>query len=260
MKILRNSIIGCCLCASFWAHAAYKVELTFSNGATRTTDQLVVEEGAVVLAKENLKVPVAQVKQAVFSMDEMLDESECALLLKRGAYEELVARIDNFLEPVKHGLELKSNLDVYIQYKMRALFWLARYDEALSAGQTLEIKQSDYAPLAAAYIALVQLEQGESAAKVTAACVQLGTEFSGVREYVRGRLAMNMRMYEVALQHFSNVLVFNEREQEWVAPATFYEGLIYKKTGFLEQASSVASELRIAYPDGYWGVRADELE
>jgi tetratricopeptide (TPR) repeat protein len=258
--ILKKCITICCLFAAVCGYADYKVELTFSNGATRSVKNLVIQDGVVILAKENLKIPVSQVKSARFTIEEALRVSECAVLIKRGAYEDLLSQVDAFLKPVEHGLVLKSNLDVFVQYKMKALFRLDRFEEALVAAESLRSKQSQFSPVADAYVALITLEQGAPAAEVTNACLSMGESFGAIKEYIRGRLAMNMKMYEVALQHFSNVLVFYERDPEWVTAASFYEGLIYKKTGYLEQAAGVAAELKIAYPDGYWSRRADELK
>jgi hypothetical protein len=42
--------------------------------------------------------------------------------------------------------------------------------------------------------------------------------------------------------------------------ATFYEGVSYKRTGYLEAAGNVSKELTEKYPGGYWSRRAEELK
>jgi len=79
-------------------------------------------------------------------------------------------------------------------------------------------------------------------------------------EYVRGRLALAERKYPEALQHFSNVVVFHNRDPKWMPAATFYEGLVYKKTGYLTAVSNVVEELKLTYPGSEWSRRADELK
>ena len=79
-------------------------------------------------------------------------------------------------------------------------------------------------------------------------------------EFVRGRIAIAEKKYPEALQHFSNVIVFHSRDPEWMPAATFYEGVVYKKTGYLTAASNIVEELKLAYPDTVWSRRAAELK
>lgn len=262
MRFLKTVLIGGILVAAFAAQAAYEVTLTFVNGAQRTVSELVVQGSKVILAKENLQVPFDQIQAAEFSFEEPLTDEECRGFLKRGEYTAMVDRLSAFLEPVKQGLGLPGNLDLYIQYKMRACFWVEQYDEAQAMAQILQTKNSSYAPLAGLYEVLISLEQEASVEQVRDAFdnVPNAKEISGaMSEYIRGRLAMEDRDYDEALQRFSNVLVYYPRDPEWVPAATFYEGMVYKKTGYLKSASNVAEELEIAYPDSDWSGRADEL-
>ena len=79
-------------------------------------------------------------------------------------------------------------------------------------------------------------------------------------EFVRGRITLAEKKYPEALKHFSNVIVFHSRDPEWMPAATFYEGMVYKKTGYLEAASNIIEELKLAYPDTVWSRRAVELK
>lgn len=79
-------------------------------------------------------------------------------------------------------------------------------------------------------------------------------------EFVRGRLALAGKKYPQALQHFSNVIVFHSRDPEWMPAATFYEGVVYKRTGYLTAASNIVEELEMAYPNTVWSARAAELK
>jgi tetratricopeptide (TPR) repeat protein len=147
-------------------------------------------------------------------------------------------------------------------YKIRACFWEKKFDDASRLIQLLQSKQSSYAPVAGLYDVLIMMEERTPVAEVSAEFDQIKNpeQISSVMsEYILGRMAIEAREYETALKHFSKILVFNSRDPEWVPAATFQEGLIYKKTGYLEAASNVASELRIGYPDSFWGRRADDL-
>lgn len=262
MRFFRISFAVCIGCAVM-AHAAYQAEITFKNGAKRTVENLVVQSGKVVLAEENLSVPFDQVQQVVFTFENPLTVDTCRGYVQRGDWQGLLSRINDFLAPVRQGLELPGNLDVYVQYQMRAAFRAGQFDVMENAARLLERKNSPYAPPAALYRILVMLERDRPAEEVAAAFAQIENpeEISvPMTEFIRGRLAMNGREYETALQHFSNILVYNSRDPEWVPSATWYEASVYKRTGYLESAANIVEELKIAYPDGYWNARADELK
>lgn len=261
MRSLKTITAGFLLLTAVCSQAAYQVEITFNNGVVRKLDNLTVQSGGVVLAAENINVPFSQIKSAVFSFAG-LTPADCELLMKRGAYEELAVRLNEALDPVKQGLGLPGNIDVYAQYKMRACFWIRRFDEAQDVIRTLQSNNSRFAALAGLYSVLIQIEQNqlEEAARTFQLVRDPDSISAAVSEFVRGRLAMDKREYEAALKSFSNILVFHSRDPEWAPAATFYEGLVYKKTGYLESASNVVSELTIAYPDAYWGRRAGELK
>lgn len=263
MSFLKTLIIAVLGLGVFVAHADYEVTITFKNGAERTVDNLVVQAGKVVLAKENLSVPFNQIKSAVFTFEEPLTLEECEGMVKRGEYKELLSQVNEFLAPVRQGLELPGNLDQYIQYKMRAGLWAKQYSETLAAASILEKKGSSYAPLAGLYKVLVLLEQGKSSDEVAGAFSAISDPdriSEPISEYIRGRLAIEKREYETALQHFSNIEVYHRRDAEWAPAAAYYEAVVYNRTGYLEAAANVVEEFKIAYADSYWGVRADELK
>ena len=261
MRFLKTIVIAGLAVLS--VRADYEVKLTFNNGAERTVSGLVVQAGKVVLGREKLSVPFAQIKSAVFTFDEPLNVDECEGYFRRGEYKPLVDRLDAFLAPVKQGLALQNNLDVYVQQKMRACFWAEQYDTAQAAAEVLQSKNSNYASLAGLYQILILLEQGGSEADVLAAFskIESPAKVSGaITEYLRGRLALLNRDYENALEHFSKVVVYPSRDPEWAPAAAYYEAVVYKRTGYLESAANIAKEFEIAYPGSYWGTRANELK
>ena len=267
MKFFKMMLFGLFAAAALAVSAEYEVKLTFVNGVQRTLSTLTVQGGKVILAGENLQVPFDQIKEAEFTFEaedgqDLLTAGQCEILLKRAAYKEMVDRIDAFLEPVKQGLGLPGNLDVYIQYKMRACFWTGKYDEALSLVRLLQSKQSSYVPLAGLYEVLVMIEEGQTVGNVRAAFEKIENPenvSAAMTEYIYGRLALEDLKYEQALQHFSKVLVYHRRDLEWVPASTFQEGTIYKWGGEYDAMSEIRKELKLAYPDGYWGERAAEL-
>jgi tetratricopeptide (TPR) repeat protein len=267
MKFFKMILFGLFAAAALAVSAEYEVKLTFVNGVVRTLSDLTVQGGKVILAGENLQVPFDQIKEAEFTFkaekgQDLLTAEQCEVFLKRAAYKEMADQIDALLEPVKQGLALPGNLDVYIQYKMRASFWTGQYDEALRLVQLLRSKQSAYAPLAGLYEVLAMVEEGRAIGDVRAMFEETENPeaVSGaMTEYIRGRLALEDTNYDQALQHFARVLVYYRRDLEWVPAATFQEGSIYKWGGEYDALSEIRKELKLAYPDSYWGERAAEL-
>ncbi len=111
-----------------------------------------------------------------------------------------------------------------------------------------------------AVLALIDQKQPAEAARAFAALKNPEATSPALTEIVRGRLAMTEKKYPEALQHFSNVIVFHSRDPEWMPAATFYEGVVYKRTGYLVAALNIAEELELAYPDTDWSRRAAELK
>jgi len=263
MRFLRYTVIGLFAFAAAVASAQYTVNLTFANGATRTVDTLLVQGGKVILAQENLQVPFEQIQSADFTFEEPLPADELMTLMKGSFYEEMISRIDTLLAPIKDGLALRGNLDLYIQYKMRACFWTENYREAVRLAQLLQQKDSSYASLARLYELLIRLEQNEPVDEVRTAFEAIDSPedvSAAMTEYIQGRLAYTVREHEKALQHFSRVLVYYRRDPEWVPAATWSEASIYERVGNYEAVADIKKELKLAYSDGFWGRRADELD
>jgi len=263
MRFLRYTVIGLFAFAAAVASAQYTVTLTFANGATRTVDTLLVQGGKVILAQENLQVPFEQIQSADFTFEEPLPADELMTLMKGSFYEEMISRIDTLLAPIKDGLALRGNLDEYIQYKMRACFWTEKYREAARLAQLLQQKDSSYAPLAELYGLLIMLERKTPVDEVRAAfdAIERPEDISApMTEFIRGRLDFKIRENEKALKQFARVLVYYRRDPEWVPAATFFEASVYERTGNYEAVGDIKKELKLAYSDGFWGRRADELD
>lgn len=261
MKFLKLRVIGLLFLTVCVAQATYQVEITFKNGAKRAVSELVIQSGSVVIATENLTVPFSQIKSAMFTFDD-LSIATCDLLWKQGKYKELLGRLDTVLAPIVQAQALPGNIDAYLYYKMRALFWTGKAVDAQALSQILQAKKSAYATKANLYniLTLIEKKKLDQAADKWAAIQKIESRSSAMNEFVSGRLAMASREYEPALKHFSNVIIYYSRDPEWLPAATFYEGLIYKKTGYVDAAENIAEELKTVYPDAYWGERAKDIK
>jgi hypothetical protein len=240
---------------------AAKIEVTFTNGAARTLSGLVVRDGTLVLAGENLSVPLSGVKTAVFSFDDLSPEA-CDKFLNASDYETAVRVLSGALGPVKDGWIFPGNIDTYLGCEVRACFWTGRFGELRSVAAVLQAKKSSFVPLTGLYQVLSLIEEGQAKEAVGLFQQIKDPEKISVpmTEYIKARLAVSEQDYNKALQHLASIVVFHSRDPEWMPAATFLEGMIYKRTGHADAAVNLVEELKRAYPETYWGVRAEELK
>jgi len=227
----------------------------------RTLPELVLRDGTLVLAGENPAVPLSSVKTATFSFDNLTPES-CDKLLNAGDYESAVRILSGALEPVKGGWIFPGNIDTYLGYAVRANFWTGRFGELRGAAAALQAKKSSFVPLAELYQILSLIEEGQAneASGLFRQIKDPEKISAPMTEYIKARLAMSEQDYNKALQHLAGIVVFHSRDPEWMPAAAFLEGMIYKRTGHADAAVSIVEELKRAYPETYWGVRAEELK
>jgi tetratricopeptide (TPR) repeat protein len=259
MKRIKT-VLSFCLAVATVAGAA-KIEVTFTNGAARTLSALVVRDGTLVLTGENLAVPLASVKTATFSFDNLSPET-CDKLLNASDYEAAVRVLSNALEPVKGGWIFPGNIDLYLGHTVRANFWTGRFGELRNAATALQTKKSSFVPLAELYQILSLIEEGQAKeAEALFRQIKDPEKISApMTEYIQAKLAVSEQDYNKALQHLARVVVFHSRDPEWMPAAAFLEGTIYKKTGRADAAAHIVEELKRAYPETYWGVRAEDLK
>lgn len=259
MKRIRT-VFSAALAAAAVAAAA-KVDVKFTNGASRSLPEPVIRNGALVLAQENLAIPLTDVQNADFSF-ETLSQSECEDLFNSGDYETAFRKLNEALEPVKDGWMLPGNIDFYLECKTRVCFWTGRYDEMRKTAAVLQAKKSPFVSLFSLYEILALIEEGQvqHAAGLFGQLKEPGKISGPMAEYIKARLAVSEQDYKKALQHLAAVIVFHSRDPEWLPAATFLEGTVYKKTEHADAAANIAEELKRAYSGTYWGLRAEELK
>ena len=116
-------------------------------------------------------------------------------------------------------------------------------------------------PLAENLIAfelLAQIDEGRAAAVASALEKSELTIQTPAMEMVRARIAYAAGDMKTALRHFSRVQAFHYREADWLAPALFYEALIYRNTGSASAESFAVRELKASDPVGRWYKKAVE--
>ncbi len=261
MKHRIKFLIAAALLSAPLVRAADTATLRFQNGTVRTLGDLTVQDGTIFLPKDQIRVAVSTIRKIDFSFD-TLSVEQCEALFNAGEFEKLAAMLNTALTPLKPFEAFPGNLDPFLRWQMRAQFWTGQYDELRQRAELLRTRKSSFAAEAALYEVLALIEEDKSAEAATAFAAVNNPEadFPAMTELIRGRLAMAEKKYPAALQHFSNVIVFHSRDAEWMPAATFYEGKVYRKTGYLVAALNIAEELELAYPDTVWSRRAAELK
>lgn len=184
-------------------------------------------------------------------IDNSLTAAKCEALFKAGKFEQL-----------EKSLSGAGNPDGFLAWQMKVQFWNGQYAEMRKTADILKQRSPAFFGLAGMYSALALIEQNQpdNAALVFAAVNNAEAVSAPMALFVRARLAMAKREYRDALQNMARIVAQYDRDPEWMPAATLYEGLIYKRTGYLDAAGNVAKELIENYPDGYWGRRAGELK
>jgi len=244
------------------AVAAYKATVTSTAGGSWTTVKLVIQDQTLLLKGGKIQVPFQQVQSVNYSFIGFPPE-KCTELLQNGEFEALESGLSEIMAPVLKLPAFQGNLDEYLLWLIRARFWAGKYDTIPGLITGLRNLRSPLTKEAGLYHILTILEQGKTEEAATLFQTLEKKEklsATAMPEYIRGRLSFSAKKYKTALKYFSNVVVFHSRDLEWMPAATFYEGMVYKKTGYLVAAGHVADELKMVYPDTYWSRRASELD
>ena len=261
MKQRINILIITALLATPIVQAANTATLRFQNGAVRTLSDLTVQDGKIALPDDQISVAVSTIANIDVEF-ETLSVEQCESRFAAAEFNELAAQMDAALAPLKPFEAIPGNLDAFFHWQMRARFWAGQYDSVLRRAELLKTQESPFAAEAALYAVLAMIEEGQMADAATAFATlkNLEAALPTMTQFIRGRLAMAEKKYPEALQFFSNGVVFHSRDSEWMPASTFYEGMVYKRTGYLVAALNIAEELELAWPDTVWSRRAMELK
>jgi len=253
--------MGIALLSTIFVHAEDVATIRFQNGAVRTLKSLTVQGGELLLPDDQISVAVSTIANFDMAFDS-LSLKQCETLYHAGEYEKLAELLNATLASLKPFESFPGNLDPFIRWQLRANFWAKKYEIMRNRVDLLKARKSPFASEASLYAVLALIEEKKMAeAGAAFEAIQKPEAISPVMtEVILGRLAMGEKKYPEALQHFANVVVYHSRDAEWLPYATFYEGAIYKRTGYLMAALNIAEELELAYPDSEWSRRAAELK
>ncbi len=261
MKQRINFWTGIAVFSALLVCAEDVATIRFQDGMVKKLNSFTIQDGKIVLPNDQISVAVSTIANFNMAFD-AISIKQCNALYNTGEFEKLAKLLDAALTPLKPFESVPGNLDSFIHWQLRANFWTKKYNNVRRRADLLKTRKSPFATEAALYAVLSLIEEKKTAeATTTFAAIQKPEAVSpAMTEVIRGRLAMVEKKYPEALQHFANGVVHHSRDAEWLPTATFYEGVIYKRTGYLEAAMNIAEELELAYPDTVWSRRAAELK
>ena len=187
----------------------------------------------------------------------------CESMFRSGDRKALESLLQQYVEPVLSYSYLPTNLGGYMEWLVRVQVWNGNSSGAAKTiGLMRKVNDARLVDAANLYFTLLLLDQGKAEeANVVFSTVMKPREVSvPMAEYLSGRFAAERGDYRQVMQHVSRILAFHSRDPEWMGPATALEARVYRETGQLEKAASVANELIMAYPGTRWSKLGEEIK
>jgi tetratricopeptide (TPR) repeat protein len=240
------------LCAaSSWGQ--YAAKITLKSDRSWVTKRVEIKNNFMVSESGKATIPLDSVKSIEFRFS-MISPSMCEKYFRAGDLESLASALSKHVGPVMQYSTFEGNLGEYVQWLLRAQFWLKDYAGAAESIDLLKgMPGGQYNNLAEAYRVLILLEN-KRLAEAEAAWGSLNRE--GVPEsmmaYVAAAYALERKHYREAIEAIAAILVFHTRDGEWMPAALALEAQVYMENGRMEQAGFVADELMMSYPGTMW--------
>jgi hypothetical protein len=254
VKTVKYILLSLLLCGAVFA----KVKVTMQNGVVRDMDSLTLREGRIFLPAENIQIPLAQAASVEFVFAGFSIE-QCRALFDQGDYDGIIRKLADEKSSLIAAASLQGNAAEWLRLLFRAQFYSGDVAALRSTAQTLRTAGSPLSAETVPYEILALIGDG----RITEATKAFDTwkpADGAAAEFIRARLSVAGGDYKQALQHLARLQTFYYRETEWLPPAVFLEGQIYKKTGQVRATAYVAEELNRSWPGSVWSRRAAELK
>jgi hypothetical protein len=244
------------------AQAQYAAKITVNSGNSFVVKQLDIRGGRLYAEGGQASTSVSTIKDLEFRFAG-IDLRLCESMFRSGDRKALESLLDQYVAPVVQYSDLPGNLGDYLVWRLRVQYWngnTAAVGRSINALRTAaDPAHSDEASL---YFVLQLLDKGQlDDAKAVFNSVSDPSGLSvPMSEYIRGRFAVETGDYRQAMQHVSKILAFHNRDAEWMPPATALEARVYKETGQMAKAETVANELMIAYPGSRWSRLGEKIK
>lgn len=244
------------------AHAEYAAKVTVNTGNSFVVKQLDIRGDRLFSESGQASTSISVITAVEFRFNE-ISLRMCETLFRSGDRKGLEDLLQQYVGPVLPYSYLPTNLGGYMEWLARVQVWNGNRPGAeKTIGLMRKMNDARVVDVANLYFTLLLLEQGkvEQAKLVFGAVADPAAISLPMAEYLNGRFAVERGDYREAMQHISRILAFHSRDPEWMPPATVLEARVYKETGQPEKASSVASELMLAYPGTQWSKLGEAIK
>ena len=261
IKTIQASLV-CSVGIALAAQAQFAVKITVNTGNSFVVKELNIRGDRLYSDTGQASTSVSSIRQLEFRYSG-INLKMCESMFRSGDRKSLESLLKQYVGPTLQYSYIPGNISDYMEWMLRVQIWNKNYSAAQqSIGSMRKMADGKVVDTANLYFVYLLLEQNkvESARTVFDQVMEPDAISIPMAEYIRGRLAAERGDYRQAMQHVSKVLAFHSRDVEWMPPTTALEARVYKLTGQLKKAETVANELTMAYPGTQWSELGEDIK
>jgi hypothetical protein len=244
------------------AQAQYAAKISLKTGNSFVVKKLNIKGDRLYPDAGQSSTSVSSISKIEFRYAG-IDLKMCESMFRSGDLKSLNSLLNQYVAPTLQYSHLPTNINDYLTWMLRVQVWSGNQTTAeKTIGIMRKMEDGHAVDTANMYFSYLLLEQGkaESAQTVFDQVLDPASVSVAMTEYIRGRLAFERGDYRRTMQQLSKVLAFHSRNVEWMPPTTVLEAQVYKQTGQLKKAGTVANELIMAYPGTPWSELGEDLK
>jgi hypothetical protein len=244
------------------AQAQFAAKVTVKTGNSFVVKELNIRGDRLYSESGQASTSVSSISQLEFRYSG-INLKMCESMFRSGDRKALESLLKQYVGPTLQYSYIPGNLSDYMVWMLRVQIWNRNYSAAQqSIGSLRKMNDGKVVDTANLYFVYLLLEQKKTDSAETVFDQVMDPDAISIpmAEYIRGRLANERGDYRQAMQHVSHVLAFHSRDIEWMPPATALEAQVYKLTGQLKKAETVANELTMAYPGTQWSELGEDIK
>jgi tetratricopeptide (TPR) repeat protein len=244
------------------ASAQYAAKITVNSGNSFVVKKLNISGDRLFSDTGQASTSISSIAKIEFRYAG-INLNMCESMFRSGDLKSLESLLQQYVGPTLKYSHLPTNIGDYLIWMLRVQIWNKSYT---AAGKTIGImrkmEEAEIVDAANMYFTFLLMEQGKIDEAKTVFDQVLDPEAVSVpmTEYIRGRFLFERAEYRQAIKKVAHVLASHSRNIEWMPPTTVLEAKIYKQTGQLRKAETVANELTMAYPGTQWSELGEDIK
>jgi tetratricopeptide (TPR) repeat protein len=243
-------------------------KITFPGLGERQADLLGRNaKGWVSLRRTNetavIEFPATSIDHITFDLE--FDDKDLEDWQRKRWFKKIAARIQPRIMACLSYADISNNFLDYVPLLLRSLLLSEQFEELDKvAGQIMHYAPPgifhEEARLSRAF-ALLELGQIDTARRLfkEAKAVKRGQAHASIYWFVQARLQMLNQEFDAAHDTFSNIVVHNAIDLEWLPRALYWSVAMYVENDERQVAEQIISELDKTVPERDWAKRARKL-